>query len=1127
MNESVSPPALRTQLRRQHAGVRRALVARHALRGFAGCAALLAVAVSAGVALPGGPTASAVRLAALALAAIATVALAVRALASETPRFDTWLESVEARFPGLRSWLRNALDLEGARDTHTSGELAGAVRDEAARRLAEVPLAQARPPVAPRAPLAVAGAAAALLAALSLVAPGAALRSWRTLWDPGAAAPPVTLAVEPGSVNLSPGATLAIRARVGGTDAAPKLLGDGPSPEPVLESQAGGEHRWRFDLPPVTRAREYAVRVHRAESPRYAISLAGEPQPVSFAFEYRAPAYARLPAQSGASTRGDLAALRGSVARVEVTFDRDLEALSATLPGRGAAAWTAVTPRRWRGDVRIDADGEWMLSASASTGDASWRYRVTALADAPPVITVALPEGDMDLPAGSQVPFDVLAQDDLGLAELRLQYRKDAATAWKDAPLSAFPAEPREARVAAAWDAGALALLPGESGAFRFEVRDNNRIGGPSRAVSREFRLRFPSLSQLYASLDQKQEHVQQSLQKVADQARELQKSLDQLQRQQPRPGVQNSPAYERTEEMKRALERQQEMSKQIDRAAEDVRQQMSNAAERQAFRDELQSKLKEMSELMRQIQSPEFRDALKRMQKALEQMDRQAMEQTLPELREQNKDLLQNLERSLALLKQLRDEEKLEALSRRAEELKQRQDEMNRDHAERQRADASRPPDGKPDSKADSKADNQADAKSDAAREQAAQRQREAAEQSRELAKDARASAKDMSAQEAKEDLEQAAEQLEKEAAGEQEQAADESESGDDQQAQMSGQKASESLQQAGQRMKRSSQSAQTQRSAEQLAAVRRASQDLVSLGNEASATPQDGRTAEQQAGRQTDLAEGVARVADSLGVLSEQTPFLSPEVAEALGRAMQGLSKSGREMSQGNRSRGEQENDAARSALAEAVNALRESEANMCKNPGQQQSAGMGQQGRASKMEGLGKQQGELNQRSRAMARKLSEQMKMSAGDAAEMRRLADEQARIRAEVEAMQADEAERRQLLGRLDETKRDMQAIEEQLREGQPGEDLEERQNRILSRMLDAARSINRRDYDPEREAHTGVDPNRPSPAELPPSMLSEQDRLRYDLLKADADRYPAQYRAFIESYLQRLNGSPR
>jgi hypothetical protein len=1110
MTERAESHPLLNQLRRRHAAVRRALMARHALRAFAACAALLAVAFSVGVALPGGPGAALARLALLVLAGLAATAFAVRAFGAETPRFDAWLEDVEHRFPELRSWLRNALDLESARDTNTSGELAGALRAEAARRLSGAPLAKARPAVGARSPLAAAAAAAGLVVALGLLAPEAALRSWRTLWDPAAAAPPVTLAVEPGSVRISPGATLAIRARVDGTVAAPRLLGDGPAPAPVLEGESGGGRRWRFDLPPVTRARTYAVRVARTESPRYAISLAGEPQPVSFTFEYRAPAYARLPAQTGAATRGDLAALRGSTARIEVTFDRDLEALTATLPGRGTTSWTAVTPRRWRGEARIDADGEWALHAEASTGRGTWRYRVNALPDAPPLVTVALPEGDQDLPAGSLVPFDVLAEDDLGLSELRLQWRKDPGAAWKDVPLSAFDAEPREARVATRWDAGALALLPGETGTFRFEVRDNNRITGPSRAVSPEFHLRFPSLAQLYESLDQRQEKVQQSLQKVADQARELQKSLDQLQRQQPRPGVQSAPQYERTEEMRRAFDRQQQLSQQVDRAAEDVRQQLADAAERQAFREELQGKLREMSEVMRQIQSPEFRDALQRMQRALEQMDRRTMEQTLPELREQNRDLLKNLERSLALLKQLRDEEKLDALSKRADELKAKQDEMNREHAELSRPDAKPPGRETPAER----------------RDQLAERERQAADQTRELAKDARESAQDVSEPNAQQDLQQAAQELEQNASQQQQQAAQQSQSGQSRQAQQSGEQASQSLQQASDRMTRSSQSAQARRDAQQLAAVRRAAQDLVSLGREATSSPPEGANPEQQAGRQTDLSEGVARVADSLGVLSNQTPFLSPKISAALGRAMQGLSRSGHEISQGNSARGQAEGDAARSALAEAVNGLRESEAGMCNKPGRNPGPS-GQPGAGQRMQGLGQEQSQLNQRSRGLSRRLSEQMRLSTGDAEELRRLADEQARIRGEVEALQQEEARRQQLLGRLDETRRDMQQVEEQLRGGQPGDDLEERQNKILSRMLDAARSINRRDYDPERESRTGQDVPRRSPAELPAAMLRENDRLRFDLLKADADRYPAQYRAFIERYLQRLNGSPR
>jgi hypothetical protein len=50
---------------------------------------------------------------------------------------------------------------------------------------------------------------------------------------------------------------------------------------------------------------------------------------------------------------------------------------------------------------------------------------------------------------------------------------------------------------------------------------------------------------------------------------------------------------------------------------------------------------------------------------------------------------------------------------------------------------------------------------------------------------------------------------------------------------------------------------------------------------------------------------------------------------------------------------------------------------------------------------------------------------------------------------------------------------------------------------------------------------------RSSAPELPQELLRENDRLRLDLLKAEADRYPAQYRAFIEAYLRRLNGSRR
>ena len=1107
-----SSASLRRQLLHEYAALRNALLMRHVVRASAACAVALAIAELAGVALPGGSALATTRLALLALAVLASLVLALARLRAELPRFDPWLQSLEARLPELRSWLRNALDLEAAPAPHTSASLAGALREEASRRLAATPIAVGRPRVRPGAPLLAIAAALAVFAVLGALAPAPALRAWRTLWNPSLASPPVTLAVEPGSVTISPGATLAVRASVGGSVSAPQLTGDGANPAPQLETVDRGVRRWRFDLPPVTRARRYAVRVPSARSPEYRIALAGEPQPVSFSFEYRAPAYARLPAQAGSSTRGDIAALRGSVAAVEVTFDRDIESLLARLPGGRTQAWSAVTPRRWRGKVSVEGDGEWSLRAQATTGSSTSRWRVSALPDAPPVITIARPVGDQDLPSGSQIPYDVLVQDDLGLSDLRLQFRKEAAQPWRDVPLAAFKGEPREARVAAAWDAAALALLPGESGTFRFVVRDNDRVGGPASATSPEFRLRFPTMAELYQNLDQRHDRVQQSLRQVADQARELQKTLDQLQRQQPRPGAATPPQYERGEEMRKALERQQALSEKLAKAAEDVRQSAADAAERQAFSEQLQNKLHEMSELMKQIQSPEFRDAVQKMREALERMDRANMEQQLPRLRQANRDLLKSVERNLALLRQLRDEERMDALARRADELKQQQDAMNAEHQALTKPDAA---------KRDGRTPEQQ-------RADLAARQREAAERSEQLAREAREAAPQTANEQARQDLQAAADQLEQQAAPAQQQSAQESETGQSEKANRAGQQASESLAQAAQRMHRGGNTAQQERDARQLAAVRRSAQDLVSLGQEASRNLSSSDAPDEQADRQTDLSEGVARVADSLATLANETPLLPPQVQEALGRAREQFSRSGRELAHGNPARGKQQGQSGNSALGDAVKALRQGEASMCKKGGQKPGSGEGES--LTPGERLGKlssQQGQLNERSSELTRRMSQAMRLSTGNQAELRHLADEQARLRGELEDIQRQDEARHQLLGRLDQARSDMQQVEEELRQGTPGDDLEERQTKILSRMLDAQRSLNRRDFDPQRESRSGADVARAAPAPLPASLLRENDRLRRDLMKADEDRYPSQYRALIERYLQRLNGSPR
>ena len=79
----------------------------------------------------------------------------------------------------------------------------------------------------------------------------------------------------------------------------------------------------------------------------------------------------------------------------------------------------------------------------------------------------------------------------------------------------------------------------------------------------------------------------------------------------------------------------------------------------------------------------------------------------------------------------------------------------------------------------------------------------------------------------------------------------------------------------------------------------------------------------------------------------------------------------------------------------------------------------------------------------------------------------------------------------------------------------------ERQERILSRLLDAQKSVNRREYSRKRKAETGSEFSRKSP-ENPEGLNSENEQLMEIIKKALQERYPRKYDRLIKAYFKSL-----
>jgi hypothetical protein len=80
----------------------------------------------------------------------------------------------------------------------------------------------------------------------------------------------------------------------------------------------------------------------------------------------------------------------------------------------------------------------------------------------------------------------------------------------------------------------------------------------------------------------------------------------------------------------------------------------------------------------------------------------------------------------------------------------------------------------------------------------------------------------------------------------------------------------------------------------------------------------------------------------------------------------------------------------------------------------------------------------------------------------------------------------------------------------------------ERQREILSRMLDATRSIRQRGFSEERQSEVGKDYRYAGPWALPEDLGQGTDPLREAMLRALKEGYPGEYRALIRGYFEGL-----
>ena len=102
---------------------------------------------------------------------------------------------------------------------------------------------------------------------------------------------------------------------------------------------------------------------------------------------------------------------------------------------------------------------------------------------------------------------------------------------------------------------------------------------------------------------------------------------------------------------------------------------------------------------------------------------------------------------------------------------------------------------------------------------------------------------------------------------------------------------------------------------------AIKRSAQDLVDLSHAGEQSLAQGGGDDERAERQEDLKEGASRVIEDLLETGKDTPYLSPEATQQLGKAINALEQSRDAFAQGNPGRGKQAGESAGEAVVAEV--------------------------------------------------------------------------------------------------------------------------------------------------------------------------------------------------------------
>ncbi len=307
---------------------------------------------------------------------------------------------------------------------------------------------------------------------------------------------------------------------------------------------------------------------------------------------------------------------------------------------------------------------------------------ISVVNDLPPSLQLIQPNQDEPFVRRDyKIPVQFLAMDDYGIVAAMIRYRIRSEfdllePKWNEITILKPEKLNPSLSVSLLWELPSKNIVSGDAVEMQIGIADGYPfIKGGHVVWSEVVMLKTPTLDELFSESEKATESVKDDLDKLTEKAKKLSekinKTSDDLKKKN------GDISFSEQNQVKQLDRESKELNKELENSQKKMDEALKKLNENQTLPPETLQKYLELQQLLSETKSEKLQEMLKKVQEQMQNLDRKDVQKAVEDMKLNNENLTKQLDKTIKTIKRLQNEQKMEEMNQRANELASKEQEI------------------------------------------------------------------------------------------------------------------------------------------------------------------------------------------------------------------------------------------------------------------------------------------------------------------------------------------------------------------------------------------------------------------------------------------------------------------